>query len=341
MKVRETHKDLFLWPRSVIFVGPPRESGPGFLNPLDNLTSWGFRGKIHLVHPHVREIAGFPTVKDLSMIEEPVDLTVVSTPRETVPGIIAQCGEKGIRAIVVTNQGFADADSIGQELQRAIGEEARRVGARILGPNTLGVVNAFHGFTSSFMPLKKRETPIGVICQSGIFIVDARHLIGGMGMGVDIGNGCDLGLADALEWLGSEEAIRVIAVHAEGIPEGRRFLEVAARVARLKPIVVLKSGRSQAGARAAVSHTGSLCGEDGVADAALRRAGQLLFQFLPLELDLLIPTWPSSPRTGPSLVVALGRRRTRTPPFPYRASFARQPTSLSRPLSVLSSPSAT
>lgn len=228
-----------------------------------------------MVHPYVREIAGFPTLKDLSMIEEPVDLSAVSTPRETVPGIIVRCVEMGILAVVVTNQGFADADRLGQELQRAIVERAAKVGMRLLGPNTLGVVNAFDGFTSSFMPLKKRRAPVGMTCQSGIFIVDAGHLMGGMGIGADIGNGCDLSLANALEWLGSEKAIRVIAVHAEGIPEGRRLLEVAARVAMLKPIVSLKTGTSRAGAGAALTHTGFLCGEDGVMDGALRKAGVL------------------------------------------------------------------
>jgi acetate---CoA ligase (ADP-forming) len=296
-------KDLFLYPRSVVFVGLPRNNGPGFLNPIDNLIRWGFRGTVHLVHPHAREIAGFPTIEGLSMLEGPADLAVVSAPRETVPEIIGQCAQKGIRAIVVTNQGFADADSRGRELQRLVVEEARRSGVRILGPNTLGIVNAFHRFTTSFMPLERQELAIGAVCQSGVFVVDAKRLTGGMGIGVDIANGCDVGLADALEWLGSEAAIRVIALHAEGIPEGGRFLTVARRISGTKPIVALKTGRSWRGARAAVSHTGSLCGEDQVADVALRMAGVLRVDETQDMADLVRGLLVLPPMRGPRVAV--------------------------------------
>lgn len=266
-------KSLFLAPRSVAFVGIPRKSGPGSLNPLDNLRAWGYEGRIHLVHPHVREIAGLRTVDNVSSIEDQVDLAVISTPRETVPGIVQACAQGGIRALIVTNQGFAEADARGRELQKAMVEAANAGGARILGPNTLGVSNAFDGFTSSFMPLKRETSPIGVVCQSGVFFVGSRHLTGGVGMGVDVGNGCDLDIGDGLEWLGCDPRLRVIAIHAEGIPSGRRFIESARDIARRIPIVALKTGRSKSGARVAASHSGSMAGEDRVVHAALGKAG--------------------------------------------------------------------
>jgi len=264
-------KELFLEPRSVAFVGVPREARA--LSPLGNLLRWGYGGKVQLVHPHAREIQGFRAVPRVSELEGEVDLAVISSPRETVPGVISQCLDKGIRAIVVTNQGFGDADPMGRSLQEAILEISRERGARVLGPNTLGVVNSFSGFTTSFMPLERKESPVGVICQSGIFVVDAGHLMGGMGLGVDLGNGCDLGLADAIDWLAVDERVKVIAIHAEGIPQGREFMEKAFRASLKKPVVILKTGRTPHGMKAALSHTGSISGDDKLIDGALKRAG--------------------------------------------------------------------
>jgi len=264
---------LFLTPRSVVFIGVPRKSGPGALNPVDNLRNWGYEGVIHLVHPHVREIAGLSVLPNVSELDGPVDLAVISTPRQTIPGIIRECGEKGIRAIVVTNQGFAEADSQGKELHNEMLETAPAFGIRFLGPNTLGVSNAFHGFNSSFMPLDQEELPIGLVCQSGLFFVGASHVIGGMGIGVDVGNACDIDVVDALEWLGQDERLKVIAVHAEEIPGRNGFMERVEKVCRRIPIVALKTGRSKDGARAAASHSGSMAGEDRIVHAALRKAG--------------------------------------------------------------------
>lgn len=271
MKESINMRDLFLRPRSVAFVGVPRQGGP--LSPLGNLLRWGYGGKVQLVHPHAREIEGFPAVREVAMLDGEADLAVISSPRDTVPGVISQCLEKGIRAMVVTNQGFGDADPLGRELQEAIVRTSRAGGGRILGPNTLGVVNSFFRFTTSFMPLEREESPVGVICQSGIFIVDARHLMGGMGIGVDIGNGCDVDLVESIEWLAREEELKVIAIHAEAIPQGRRFIETASKVSLEKPIVILKTGSSPEGVRAAISHTGSISGEDRILDGAFRKTG--------------------------------------------------------------------
>lgn len=268
-------QSFFLSPRSVVFIGVPRKSGPGALNPIDNLKNWGYKGEINLVHPHVREIGGIPTLSSVSELNGSADLAVISAPRETVPAIVRECGQKGIRAAIVIVQGFAETDGRGKELQRDMLEEAGNFGMRILGPNTLGVSNAFHRFNTSFMPLVREEVPIGLVCQSGVFFVGVQQLVGGMGIAIDVGNACDVNIVDSLEWLGEDSRIQVIALHAEAIPDGRRFLKVAEEVGRRIPVVALKTGRSQEGARAAASHSGSLAADDKVVAAALRRAGVL------------------------------------------------------------------
>jgi acetyltransferase len=254
-------------------VGIPRKSGPGALNPVDNLRHWGYEGDVAIVHPHVKEIAGISALSSLSELTATTDLAVVSTPRETVPGIIRECGLKSIRAVIVTNQGFAESDLRGKELQGNMITEAKNFGIRILGPNTLGVSNAFHRFNSSFMPLARQETPIGVVCQSGVFFVGAAQLLGGMGIGIDVGNACDINIVDALEWLGTEEQIHVVAVHAEQITGGSRFLSVAEEIGRRIPIVALKTGQSLEGAKSAASHSGSLAADDRMIAAAFQKAG--------------------------------------------------------------------
>ncbi len=296
-------RSTFLSPRSVVFIGVPRASGPAALNPVDNLRAWGYAGVIKLVHPHVREIAGIAVSQRVSDLDEPPDLAVISTPRETIPGIVRECGQKGIRAAIVTNQGFAEADSRGADLQRAIVNEAAAFGVRVLGPNTLGVSNAFHRFNSSFMPLKREEIPVGLVCQSGVFFVAAGQLVGGMGIGVDVGNACDLDIVDALRWLGDDDRIDVIALHAEAIHRGPEFLEIAERISRRIPITALKTGRSGEGARAAASHTGSLAGEDRIVDAAFRRAGIIRVDETQDQADLIRAFVRLPPMRGPRAAV--------------------------------------
>jgi acyl-CoA synthetase (NDP forming) len=296
-------KSLFLSPRSVVFIGVPRKSGPGALNPIDNLRDWGYKGQIHLVHPHVREIAGIPVLPTVSELNGGVDLGVISTPRETTPGLIAECGEKGIRAVIVTNQGFAEADDRGADLQREMLAQARTFGMRIVGPNTLGVYNAFHRFNSSFMPLHRDEIPVGVICQSGVFFVGVKQLVGGMGLGIDVGNACDVNIVDALEWLGEDSRIRMVALHAEQIPDGKRFLEIAEKVGRRIPVVALKTGRSEAGAKAAVSHSGSMAGPDKIVAAALQKAGVIRVDETQDQRDLARGFVRLPPMKGPRLAM--------------------------------------
>jgi acyl-CoA synthetase (NDP forming) len=273
MRIDPPDKSLFLAPRSVVFIGVSRKTGPGSLNPVDNLRSWGYKGEIHVVHPQAPNIGDVRTVPNVASLKGPVDLGIIATPRETIPGIVRDCTEKGIKALIVTNQGFAEADSRGSELQRQMLDAARSGGTRILGPNTLGVSNSFDRFNSSFMPLDREEVPIGVACQSGVFFVGSSQLTGGMGMGVDVGNGCDLGLVDAIEWLGFDQRIKALAIHAEGISGGKRFLEITRQVSLRIPVIAIKTGRSPLGALTAATHSGSMAGHDRIAGAVMAKAG--------------------------------------------------------------------
>jgi acetyltransferase len=191
----------------------------------------------------------------------------------------------GIRGAIVVSQGFADADEEGKALQDRLAQIARQKGIRILGPNTLGSANAFSGFTSSFMPLRRKRAPVAVICQSGTFFSGYPIFTGLLGKGIDLGNTCDLDFADALEYFGADDQIKVIFIHMEGIRDGRRFFEVARKVTSNKPIIALKTAKSAGGAHAASSHSGALVGDYEVFEAAFRQSGIISAQGTEEVLD--------------------------------------------------------
>ncbi len=265
----------FMEPRSVAIIGISRRSGPGSYNLMENMLHYGFKGKIFPINPQAREILGFQAYPSIREVDQQVDLAVITLPRELVVQQVEECAASGVKAVIVVGQGFADADARGKTLQQDMVAITRKNTMRILGPNTLGVVNNFFDFTTSFMPLNREKAPIGMICQSGLFFVGARNFTGKIGKGIDIGNACDIGFSECLEYLGEDPDIQIIAIHMEGLEHPKGFLSLASRVAREKPIVVFKTGQSMAGARAAASHSGSMAGDYDIYRAALKQAGLL------------------------------------------------------------------
>lgn len=268
---------LFFEPESVVLIGVSRKSGPGAYNNLEVMLKYGFAGKIYVVHPKVPEILGHPTYSTVSELPEAPDLAVISVGRDRVLQIFSDCIAKGIKRVIVISQGFADADERGKELQKELSLLARSSGTRIVGPNTMGVLNSFNGFSTAFVDIARDPAPPGVaiVVQSGVFQVGFESFTGQLGKAIDVGNACDLDFVDALAYLENDPQTRLIVLHMEGMMRGRQFLSTCSRIVRKKPIVILKTGRSDAGAKAALSHTGSLVGEDAVFDTAFARAGLL------------------------------------------------------------------
>ena len=263
----------FFEPESVALIGISRKSGPGSLNLMERMIQFGFPGRIYPVNPNAKEILGKKAYSDVRDVGEKIDLAVISSPRETTIRILEDCVAAGIRAAIVVNQGFTDADRRGNELQQKMVEITKREGIRILGPNTLGVVNNFNSFTTSFLPVIKERAPVGLICQSGIHMVAPAQFCGEIGKGVDLGNACDVGFYDALKYFGEDPDIEIIVIHMEGLTQGKAFFALASRLAKEKPIVIHKSGSSEIGAKAAMSHTGSMAGDYQLLKTALKQAG--------------------------------------------------------------------
>jgi len=279
MRANEVMKP-FLEPKTVAMVGASRRGlNEDFFNPLEFMVKYGYQGKIYPINPSADELFGLKSYPKLKDVSGEVELAVIMLPRTSLPQAVKECVEKDIKAIIIYTQGLADADEEGKAIQSEIVEIARAGGARILGPNTLGVINVFSKFHTIFGHVGGgKKLPLAVISQSGLFM--ARSFLkwvqddqAPLGKLVDLGNACDIDQADTLEYFEDDPDIEVIALYVEGIKDGRRFLEVARRVAKKKPILVLKAGRGEQGARAVASHTGSLAGRDEVYDAAFRQCG--------------------------------------------------------------------
>ena len=241
-----------------------------------NLLGGGFHGDLHLVNVRGGEIEGRPVHRSILDVEGDVDLAVVAVPAERVPAVARECARKGVRALVVISAGFAEAG--GADRQRELVEACRAGGMRLVGPNCLGVMNLAAGLDATFSPVGPLPGSVAFMSQSGgigvAVLEQARDLGLGLSAFVSVGNKADLSGNDLLRYWEHDEATQVVLLYLESLGNPRAFARIAPRVARRKPVLAVKSGRSPAGARAAGSHTGALlAASDATIDALFRQAG--------------------------------------------------------------------
>jgi acetate---CoA ligase (ADP-forming) len=289
---------------------------------LQNVKESGYAGPIHPVNPSGEPILGCPTVPSVEALPAGVDLALVSLPAPAVPGAIAALAARGVRAAVILSSGFGEVDGDGRATQAGMLATARAAGLRLVGPNCMGVYSAPVSLNATyFWDLPRADGGISIVSQSGAYGgLIFRHL-GGRGLGVarfvSIGNQVDVEIAEVLDWLVDDPATTLIACFVEALRDGPRFLAAARRAAGRKPIVMLKGGRSEAGRRAAGSHTGSLAGSWEVYRAACASARVVLAAeteefFDAIETLVAIPTTRPAARGvavvtvsgGPSVIAA-------------------------------------
>jgi acetyltransferase len=268
--------DRLFAPRSVALVGAsPRPTSPGRAV-LRNLRQAGFAGPIHLINPHYAEIEGVRAVRSLSDLTEPPDAIVIAAPPHAVPQIVAEAGEKGVAAGIIITSGLGHGPG---SLAASTEAAARRNGVRLVGPNCLGVLVPGAKLNASFAASMPSVGDLALVSQSGAIATGlvewaARRTIGFSTI-VSLGDGIDVDFGDLLDYFALDRATRAILLYVEQITDARKFMTAARAAARAKPVVVVKSGRNQQGAKAAMTHTGALAGSDAVYDAAFRRAGLL------------------------------------------------------------------
>ena len=268
--------DFIFKPKSIAFIGasnsPVKWGGMILRSALES----NFRGKIFPVNPKEKEIRGLRSYADVNDIEEPVDLAVFTVPAAHMPKVMKSCVEKGIRGGVIISADFAETGEEG----RALEEETRAIAGagnlRFMGPNCNGMYTSAVGLNISPMPYKGKGH-LAFVSQSGMFGGIAIRASWSRGFGLSkfiaMGNQGDLTAADYIEYLSEDHDTKVITLYMEGFKDGRRFFDVARNVTRKKPILIFKGGSSAVGARATLSHTASIAGEDDVFDGMCRQAG--------------------------------------------------------------------
>jgi acetyltransferase len=265
-----------LAPRSVALVGAsprPRSLGAAILN---NIVSARFGGQVGVVNPRYPSIGGIDTVKSLTQLPFTPDLVVITAPAETIPAIVADAAQRGAAGAIIVSSGLGHGPG---SLAEAANTAARGRGMRLIGPNCLGIMMPGSHLNASFAAHTPRPGHLALISQSGAIaaaMVDwaAQRSVGFSGI-VSVGDQLDVDIADFLDFFALDTNTRAILLYVEAIKDARKFMSAARAAARVKPIVVVKSGRMAQGARAAATHTGSLAGSDAVYDAAFRRAGML------------------------------------------------------------------
>jgi acetyltransferase len=244
---------------------------------LRNLVESIYQGGIYPVNPGSKEILGKTCYADISSVPDPVELAVIALPAAAIPDILDACGKRGIKAAVIISGGFKEVGSEGTDLEKRCLEIASGYQMRLIGPNCVGSISLYSGLNTTFIQGTPSQGGIGFISQSGAIcggVID--HVLGkkvGFSHFVSLGNEADVTETDVLEYFGDDPHTRVIAAYVEQIRDGRHFLEVARKVSSRKPILLLKAGRTNAGARAVSSHTGSLAGSHSAYQASFKQAG--------------------------------------------------------------------
>jgi len=300
--------DKMFRPRSIAVIGASDKERSVGSALMTNLTRAGFRGPLLPVNPKTASIHGLTAYKDVASLPSVPDLAVIATPPASVPSLVAQLGERGTRAAVVLTAGFAEGEAaVGRERKDELLAAARPHLLRVVGPNCLGIAVPGIGVNATFAPATLLPGHIAFLTQSGAMATTVldwalpRRI--GFSAIVSMGDMSDVDFGDLLDYFALDETTHAILIYAEAVTHARKFMSAARRAARVKPVIVVKGGRAEAGARAAASHTGALAGADVVYEAAFRRAGMLRVREVEELFDAAATLARMSPQRGDRLAI--------------------------------------
>jgi acetyltransferase len=299
--------DAIFAPRAVAVIGASEQEGSVGRSILANLLNSPAERRIYPVNPHRSSVLGKRAYPHVAEAPEAIDLAIVATPAATVPEVLGRCADAGVRGAIIISAGFKETGPAGAALERQVLEQARRGRIRLIGPNCFGVMRPSAELNATFARAMARPGSVGFLSQSGALcsaILDwslREHV--GFSAFVSTGSMLDIGWGDLIDYLGDDPQTKSIVLYMESVGEARSFFSAAREVALTKPIIVLKAGRTEAAARAAASHTGSLTGSDEVLDAAFRRCGVLRVETIS-EVFSLAEVLAMQPRPkGPRLAI--------------------------------------
>ncbi|MDH7506426.1 MAG: bifunctional acetate--CoA ligase family protein/GNAT family N-acetyltransferase [Candidatus Thermoplasmatota archaeon] len=269
--------DKIFKPKSIAVIGASEKTGSPGYRVFRNLIGSGYEGVVYPVNPNRESVQGvqaYPTITDVPKI---VDLAIIITPAKTVPDILEQCGKKGIKGILIISAGFKETGPEGAALEQQLFEIKKRYNMRILGPNCVGFIMPYLNLNASFTGSTPDKGNIALFSQSGAVcgaILDwAAAAKVGFSSFVSVGSMLDVDFGDLIDYFGMDMHTRSIVLYVESITNAKKFMSAAKSFARVKPVIVIKSGRYSEGAKASASHTGAMAGEDAIYEAAFRRTG--------------------------------------------------------------------
>ena len=303
-------ESVFLSPKSIAIIGASDKEGSVGRAITSNIMK-GYKGKIFPISPTRDTVFDKPAFKTVLDVKEPIDLAVVVTKNDIVPAVLEECGKKKIKGVIVITAGFKEVNEEGQKLEQRLKDIVKKYGIKLIGPNCLGVMNLDPKtmMNSTFLKVTPKSGQIALVSQSGAICAALVEDASAQGIGfsavISLGNKADMSEVDVLKILAEHEQTKVIVMYLEDMGNGQEFLKICKQITKKfkKPVLVLKSGRSPEGAKAAMSHTGALMGSDEIYDAVLHQAGAIrvdtmeeLFDYatafskqpLPLKGDLVI-----------------------------------------------------
>jgi acetyl coenzyme A synthetase (ADP forming)-like protein len=284
----------FFHPHTVAVVGASRDPASIGYRLLDSLVTHQFQGQIYPINPQAMELAGLRCYSSVREVPEAVDLALIAVPQKAVPAVVEDCAARGVRALVVITAGFAEVGADGRGAQQRLVEQVRGHGMRLIGPNCMGLINADPAvrLAATFAPVFPPPGRVAMSSQSGALglavLAAAQRYKLGFSTFVSVGNKADVSGNDLLQYWEEDPATEVILLYLESFGNPRRFARIARRVGRRKPVVVLKSGRTQAGGRAAGSHTAALAASDTAVEALFRQTGVIRAETLEEMFDLAL-----------------------------------------------------
>ena len=276
-KKDESSLQKLFYPGSIAVLGASDTPGKLGWNVFHNLLYHRFAGKLYPVNIKAKTVQGVPAVSSIEEIKEPVDAAIILVPAAQTVQAFEECCRKGIKMIIIESAGFAETGESGKGVEKELRQLAEKYNCRFVGPNCSGIINTHHNVVQSIGVVGDlRKGNIGLVAQAGVYAAGmlwgVRHIMD-FAVVATIGNKADINETDILEYLGEDDHVKVICMYLEDVKTGRRFIDVARRITAEKPVIVLKSGRTEAGKKAVSSHTASLAGNDIIYDAALRQAG--------------------------------------------------------------------
>jgi acetyltransferase len=294
-------------PRHIAVVGASEKYGSIGNAIMANLIKGNYTGELLPINPKYDQVHGYSVYKSVAKLNSDIDLAIIATPIQTVPGIVADCVDRQMAGAVVISAGGKEIGAKGKQIEQAVLKTAYHGGLRIVGPNCLGIIRPGKNLNASFASEMPNIGNLAFVSQSGAICTSVLDLAFRENFGfshfVSTGSMLDVDFGDMIDYLGDDYATNSILLYIESLTNFRKFMSAARSVSRVKPIIVLKSGRSPAGAKAAASHTGAMAGEDDVYDAAFKRAGIVRVDTIGELFDCAELTAKQPRPTGPRLAI--------------------------------------